>query len=117
MYMGISVNVVDALAAILVFASMWRVLRYRELLYTCDVQSWMVYNVYHSLSAAALMTPQPILPSFSPDLACHHLYSCDPDLPRSHGHLDLRVGSRRVSSKATNFSVNISIDCRRLASC
>lgn len=36
-YMGISVNVVDALAAILVFASMWRVVRYRELLYTCDV--------------------------------------------------------------------------------
>jgi len=59
-YMGISVNVVDALAAILVFASMWRVLRRRELLYTCDVQSWMVYGAYHSSSAAALMTPHSI---------------------------------------------------------
>jgi len=60
-YMGISVSIVDALAAILVFASMWRVFRYRELLYTCDVQSWMVYGAYHSSSAAALTTPQSML--------------------------------------------------------
>jgi len=62
-YMGISVHVVDALAAILVFASIWRVLRYRELLYTCDVEIRMVYDVHLSFRAAVFNDPANYAPS------------------------------------------------------